>query len=403
MSICSWDVGITHLAYCIMEYKPDDEKIKFPIYHWNNLNLINTTPIKCNYPIKKKKKTDQQVLCDKNALYYIYGTETGYCGSHKKKYMEINKNTNTFYKNTYKDKKCNVVECEKQVKYYKINENNENIFYCNSHKKEFDSKNNEDYILLKDSKYDNKYNCSINNCDKTSTYYSDDKYYCTKHSKKINNLQKIVPKTCEDKINDIQCTKKAQYYKCNSSNNIISYYCTDHKNINMSTENEKNVLQDIKKSKVGKVSIDSVLFQLMTQLDKIPELLQVDKVIIENQPSLKNPKMKTIASALYSYFLIRGIMDKERTSSKITKISFISPSNKLKVDNDNSIKVLSSAENAEKKYKLTKALGIKYCKQLISNDESSKKLLEIAKQKGKIDDLCDAMIQGAYYLSIRKQ
>jgi hypothetical protein len=318
--------------------------------------------------------------------------------------MDINKNTNTFYKNTYKDKKCNVVECEKQVKYYKINEDNENIFYCNVHKKEFDSKNNEDYILLKDSKYDDKYkyNCSINNCDKNTSYYNDNKYYCTKHSKKIVGLQKIVPQTCGEKTNDIQCIKKAQYYKIDS-NNVISYYCTDHKNINMTVENEKNVLQDIKKSKAGKVSIDTVLFQLMTQLDKIPELLQVDKVIIENQPSLKNPKMKTIASALYSYFLIRGIIDKEKTSSKITKISFISPSNKLKVDNDNSIKVLSSAENAEKKYKLTKALGIKYCKQLISNDEQSKNLLEIAKQKGKIDDLCDAMIQGAYYLSVRKQ
>ena len=32
----------------------------------------------------------------------------------------------------------------------------------------FDSKNNEDYILLKDSKYDdkNKYTCSINNCNR---------------------------------------------------------------------------------------------------------------------------------------------------------------------------------------------------------------------------------------------
>ena len=43
MIICSWDVGITHMAYCIMEYAPDNDKIKFPIHGWNNINLINKT------------------------------------------------------------------------------------------------------------------------------------------------------------------------------------------------------------------------------------------------------------------------------------------------------------------------------------------------------------------------
>ena len=36
-------------------------------------------------------------------------------------------------------------------------------------------------------------------------------------------------------------------------------------------------------------------------------LLDVDIVVIENQPVLKNPTMKSIQMVLYSYFLIYGI------------------------------------------------------------------------------------------------
>jgi hypothetical protein len=53
--------------------------------------------------------------------------------------------------------------------------------------------------------------------------------------------------------------------------------------------------------------------------------LDVEEVLIENQPSLKNPNMKTIATLLYSYFVFRGIIDKEKTKSKIENIKFISP------------------------------------------------------------------------------
>ena len=40
-------------------------------------------------------------------------------------------------------------------------------------------------------------------------------------------------------------------------------------------------------------------------------------VLIENQPVLRNPRMKTISETLFNYFLCRGIVDKERTKSTI--------------------------------------------------------------------------------------
>ena len=51
----------------------------------------------------------------------------------------------------------------------------------------------------------------------------------------------------------------------------------------------------------------TLLFEnIPRKLQEIPELLNVDYVVIENQPSLKNPQMKSIQMILYSYFLIMG-------------------------------------------------------------------------------------------------
>ena len=61
--ICSWDVGITHLAYCIMEYCPENKEIPYKIYKWDNINLTNNQEYKCSQELKNKKK------CNGNAKY----------------------------------------------------------------------------------------------------------------------------------------------------------------------------------------------------------------------------------------------------------------------------------------------------------------------------------------------
>ena len=81
------------------------------------------------------------------------------------------------------------------------------------------------------------------------------------------------------------------------------------------------------------LSIDAIKQRISEISEK--DLIQVDEILIENQPSLKNPNMKTIACILYSYFVMRGIIDKEKNKSPIKFVKFISPSNKLKVDKIN--------------------------------------------------------------------
>ena len=105
--------------------------------------------------------------------------------------------------------------------------------------------------------------------------------------------------------------------------------------------------------------------------------------------------MKTIATLLYSYFVMRGIIDKEKTNSLIDNIRFISPSNKLKIDKSTTNKKLQDAKEKDQKevYEITKGLGKIYCRALITDEE--KKVLE---KYDKQDDLCDCFLQGFQYL-----
>ena len=49
--ICSWDVGIKHLAYCIINVKNDGFKIE----KWENIDLTEDEKFKCSGLLKKNK------------------------------------------------------------------------------------------------------------------------------------------------------------------------------------------------------------------------------------------------------------------------------------------------------------------------------------------------------------
>ena len=65
--------------------------------------------------------------------------------------------------------------------------------------------------------------------------------------------------------------------------------------------------------------------------------------------------------------------------------------------NDNTVQVLLKANGGDGKYKLTKELAVKYTKQLLTDNK-----LDFLNTHKKQDDLCDAFLQGCYYLSIKR-
>jgi hypothetical protein len=190
----------------------------------------------------------------------------------------------------------------------------------------------------------------------------------------------------------------------------------------------------------------NLLFEnIPRKLNEIPQLLDVDFVVIENQPSLKNPQMKSIQMILYSYFLILGkVIGNDTTKSYIDTIDFCSASNKLKVYNGPKID-LSSLKRKNKKNVIEEIItednnvlsSTNVPDKLIvveSEDESQKKIIvnEIKKKPTlkysdkkkfaiehskfflekynieylnffnshkKKDDLSDSYLQGLYYIS----
>ena len=166
------------------------------------------------------------------------------------------------------------------------------------------------------------------------------------------------------------CNKKAVYKE-----NLL-YFCKRHKSDNALL---------IKKPKVKMFDTQTIGTRLIQELDKIPELMEVSTVCIENQPS-KNPKMKNLSFLLYSFFIVRSIIDKQQN----TNIIFINPRNKLEVYDGPFVPC-----NLKGQYARNKFYGKIYCKFFVRNQ---KKEIEFFNSFKKKDDLADCMLQAIWYL-----
>lgn len=260
-------------------------------------------------------------------------------------------------------------------------------------------------------------NTTCNDVAKTCIYHTDKislfgekdvMFSCSKHKDKLfpniielsdektNNKKNKKNKKNKDIEENIICNK------CNICDEKSKYSLTGTTYGWCDKHYEKKGESFVKKIKAKRVTVVSCNKQplqelsekLFGKLDKeFNDFMHVDKVLIENQPSLRNPSMKTISSMLYSYFVMRGIIDSNITKSNITEIRFVSPSNKLKIDINNTNEILNKEKEKSKVYKMTKKLGVKYCKALINEKDSN--TLDAVKKK---DDMCDAFLQGIQYL-----
>ena len=214
---------------------------------------------------------------------------------------------------------------------------------------------------------------------KYNTFILDNEHkFCCYHKHKYNNI--INDKLIFTENNNDTCNYfiKSKGCKCSKTSEFTinnKNYCKTHYN-QITKKINSSKLEQIKIN-VNKIPIEKIKLNLVKILDSNKELLNVDNVVIENQPALKNPKMKAISDTLYTWFMIRGMVD----SNKIKNVIYCSPSNKLKIDEDNSVKLLSNTKNDSEKYKLTKQLGIIYCNQLIKYDEKNYKFFNSKKKK----------------------
>lgn len=200
---------------------------------------------------------------------------------------------------------------------------------------------------------------------------------------------------------------------------------------------------------INKNNKGALFENIPVKLNTIPQLLDVDLVIIENQPSLKNPQMKSIQMIIYSYFLIYGKV----INKKVNRVEFCSASNKLKIYDgppiilvqrqakkvnskvskclvnedtvlsndmkniviDETLKVMEnnavvdSKKKPKIKYSDKKKFAIEYTKYFLDKDASLYEKDEVPlfykdffMNHKKKDDLADSYLQGLYYLKHMK-
>lgn len=170
----------------------------------------------------------------------------------------------------------------------------------------------------------------------------------------------------------------------------------------------------------------SLLFEnIPRKLQERPQLLDADIVVIENQPSLKNPQMKSIQMILYSYFLILGkIIGNDM--GYIGTIDFCSASNKLKIYDGPAIVLEQKVSKRKKveveiteppepleqsdpiktkksntvKYADKKRLAVEHTKYFLQKQPT---YIDFFNEHKKKDDLADSFLQGLYYYNKMKK
>ena len=169
-----------------------------------------------------------------------------------------------------------------------------------------------------------------------------------------------------------------------------------------------------KKAKTTPADILALHKTMCVKLDARPEVLDgVHTVIIENQ-MMTNQKMKTVAAALYQYYVIRGMVDAVKNTSEpcgtLQNIVYIRPTEKMKVyDGEPMV--------CPRKTKQNKWLAIEHCRYVLNKRQTEyvgggnvddcgnggdgachKRWIALFAASKKKDDLADSYLSGLAYL-----
>ena len=208
----------------------------------------------------------------------------------------------------------------------------------------------------------------------------------------LNDKGKILDWAIVNISNDVPCEHKMKNGKCCDKPGTFIYKCKlDNSEMYLCTSHSKNKCYDkVKKFNNPKNNIFHISQNLVKKLDEFKFIERnITDVIVENQPSLKNPTMKSIQMIVYSYFLVNGIC---KDDSSIVGLEMINARNKLKVYKGEPIKC-----DIKETYKRNKYLAVKYCEKMIVDEEQ--KFIDLYNDSKKKDDLSDSYLQGIYYLN----
>ena len=357
ITILSWDIGVSNLSYCLLQYK-DDEK-----------NIVTKSKTCVNNIISNDKFIN---------LKDITIDDIG--------------NKTTIKHWGILDISGNIDDCSQDN--YTFFSNLEDLKAKNR-----DSDNDDIEITMKQMKGLGKKNIIMDaeNEIESKTESKTENKTKTKTKTEKKNKTKNKKETKTEKKNKTKNKKETKTKKDNQKNN------KDKKTKSKAKPNKKKY--DVN---VISVILFKKLDELMADITRNTDINSdmIDYILIENQPSLKNPKMKTIQVLVYSYFMIRTKIDVvdtdninnsiDDTDNMITtpNIQFISALGKLKYCKDEEIEKMFN--HLKSKYTIRKKKGIEYCKLYMGDkDIPNNNFFESNKKK---DDLADSYLQAIQFM-----
>ena len=212
-------------------------------------------------------------------------------------------------------------------------------------------------------------------CKNKASYTKNEQNYCLTHAKKTGFIIPTKDKSPSaiKKIKIENLITLANDYKIpidvNNKKNEILKTVIDFFN--------KNMMEKTNKTSANSLDLVTIGISLKQEFDKIVPLVNIDKVIIENQISPIANRMKTIQGMIAQYFIMCGIQD----------VTFVSSVNKLKAFTD--------MDQNKTEYKDRKKLGIEVTKGIIANMKDWTPFFLAHKKK---DDLADSFLQGIWFL-----
>ena len=229
---------------------------------------------------------------------------------------------------------------------------------------------------------------------------------CKTHFKKSGEerLPELTVKQCWDK----ECkTKPLQVLK----SHIYKGYCKKHINemIKTKTHTSNDFLKINRAKTTSKFDINQLGIALFQELDKIETtILDTSIILLENQPVLKNPTMKSMQMFLYSYYLIRMI-DKNKNSVRAQNVNSTSILNDKKIqcycaskkldlinflpENDQK-RIIEYIDTVNSGYQKNKKMAIMMVETVLKENT---KWLDFFKGHPKKDDLADSLLMTLHY------
>lgn len=218
------------------------------------------------------------------------------------------------------------------------------------------------------------------------------KGYCKIHFKKSGISR--MPMLNVSKCYHLDCSSKAIQVL---ANHIYIGYCKKHINEFITTGQKQagDFLKINRAKTTSKIDINHLGIALFQELDKNKNMiLEPNIILLENQPVLKNPTMKSMQMFLYSYYLMKhidsGLGNKHlqcyTASKKLDLIKFFPESQQKHINT-----ILANVKSGYQKNKKMSVLMMEY----LLRDNI--KWLDYFNQHPKKDDLADSFLMTLHY------